>query len=318
MMPPIFMISFDCEGKWGLADNIDEIHDSAITNENLNIVYQRLIKILNRYEIKGTFAFVGAFTMSIAEYHAHKDWFLDVCIDGKAWNQIFKQHASNKLFDGWLNPEAFKIVESESTHEIAAHGFSHLLLSESIIERSDFIEEMRLLKQVSAFTGRELKTFIYPRNQIGYIDELQKAGFLGYREAYMSHFLSNNPMGQFVKRLERLATEFNVFAKAQNHSHADRLVAIPSGRFLNWRSGLRNKIPRSLTIKRWNHIINEAIHNNKVVHLYTHPHNFITGDHMFELLEAILKLISEAKNNKEINNLTQEEYVELILKSQLN
>ena len=85
--------------------------------------------------------------MSIEEYQIHKDWFLDVYIDGKSWNQSFKQQASKENFDGWLNPEAFKIVERESKHEIAAHGFSHLLLSESIIEKSDFIEEMRLLKQ---------------------------------------------------------------------------------------------------------------------------------------------------------------------------
>ena len=312
MTPAIFMVCFDCEGKWGFADHIDGSYDSVITNDNLNIVYKKLIQILNRYELKGTFAFVGAFTMSIEEYQIHKDWFLDVYINGKSWNQSFKQQASKENFDGWLNPEAFKIVERESKHEISAHGFSHLLLSESIIEKSDFIEEMRLLKQVSAFAGRKLKTFVYPHNQIGYTDELRKAGFLGYREAPA---LDNRPMGQFVKRIERLATEFNVFAKAQNHSHADSLVAIPSGRFLNWRSGLRKKIPHSLTIKRWNHIIKDAIHNNKLVHLYTHPHNFITGDHMFELFDDILKIISEAKIKNEIVNLTQEEYVELILKS---
>jgi len=97
---------------------------------------------------------------------------------------------------------------------------------------------------------------------------------------------------------------------AQNHATSDMLITIPGGAPLNWRHGLRQKIPIGFTVARWQNIINDAILHDKVVHLYTHPHNFITGDRMYFLLDEILRIASAALKRKELVNQTQKEYAD--------
>ena len=82
---------------------------------------------------------------------------------------------------------------------------------------------------------------------------------------------------------------------------------------MNWRSHYREKIPVSITTKRWENIVKNAIQNNSVIHLWTHPHNFITGKNQFMLFEKILKIVSEARNQNKLNIMTQNEYCLSIL-----
>ena len=58
-MPGIFILSLDCEGKWGASDHINNHHKLHFTNERLNQAYRNILNILKKEEIKGTFAFVG-------------------------------------------------------------------------------------------------------------------------------------------------------------------------------------------------------------------------------------------------------------------
>ncbi len=140
-MTGTFLITFDCEGKWGLADCLDDHHRAALTNDNLSETYQLIIDILNRYEIKGTFAFVGAFTMSPDEYLANKEWFSqDVFINGKAWLQDFRNDIARSCFEGWFNPKPIEMVEKEQVHEIAWHGFTHLPLAEHLVKRNGSVK----------------------------------------------------------------------------------------------------------------------------------------------------------------------------------
>lgn len=182
-MGAMFIISFDCEGKWGIADHLQALDRVLLTNHNLNRAYVKIIDLLNRYKINATFAFVGAFTMSIDEYYTHREWFENASSTIQNWLQYFKRETQSGNFDGWFNPEPIMMVSQEGSHEIGGHGFSHIPLGESFISKADFIAEMDLFKKVPYFKDRERMTFIYPRNDVGYIDELRQAGFIGYRDA---------------------------------------------------------------------------------------------------------------------------------------
>lgn len=311
-MPATFIISFDCEGKWGVIDHLNDHHKANFTNANLNQAYQKLLNILNLRNIKGTFAFVGAFTLSIEEYFAIQERFADVYINRKSWLLPFRQEVSQGCFEGWLNPKAFQMVARESQHEIAAHGFTHLPLSEALIGKEDFVREISLLKSASGFAERKNMTFVYPRNLVGYTQELKAAGFIGYRDGINSKRLNSKVFQIFQKALNILG-EFNITQRAQAHALPDPLVCIPSGVFLNLRHGLRKKIPIDITVKRFAHMLNEAIHNDKVIHLYTHPHNFITGNQMYPLLDRLLALVDRAQRRNEIVSLTQRDYVGRIM-----
>ena len=310
-MPGIFIISFDCEGKWGI-DGLNSHHEYYFTNDRLNKAYEKITNILDRKEIKGTFAFVGAFTMSKDEYQANRDWFSDIFINGENRLAHFKRDAGFNHFDGWLNPDAFDVVKKKP-HEIASHSFRHIPLPESVITRDIFKNEMELIKKASKLKGIEPKTFIYPQNLIGYQNQLLKAGFIGYRMGVKQSYIKRS------QRLKNLLSEFNIWTRAQEPCQSQNLeqpVSIPSGHFLNWRYSLRKKVPITVTLKKWSYLINDAIQNNRILHLYTHPHNFVDGDQMYLLLDGILKLTSDAIRKGDMVNYTQKEYVNQQLKLQ--
>ena len=45
-MPGIFIISFDCEGKWGI-DELNSHHEYYFTNDRLNKAYEKITNILD-------------------------------------------------------------------------------------------------------------------------------------------------------------------------------------------------------------------------------------------------------------------------------
>jgi len=300
-----FIISFDCEGKWGVADHLNGNHEAYLTNKNLNEAYSKLVEILDENEINATFAFVGAFTMSTDEYHEHKEWFSDVFVNGQNWFSSFNKSARQNQFEGWFCPFAFEKISNSGAHEIASHGFSHLPLDQSLIQKEDFLREMDLIRKVAQLKGISPKSFIYPRNQVGFVEELFESGFIGYRDS--SEIKGNN---RAMNRLGNILGEFNLFSSAHDHAKTDKVIKIPAGYFLNWRRGLRKRVPFNLTCRKWANLITDAIKQEKVVHLWTHPHNYIDGGDMYNLLDQILRLVRDAVKRGELVNLTQMEYVE--------
>ncbi len=296
-----FIISFDCEGKWGMADKISAYHQPYFTTSNLVDVYKKLLSLLDQYEMKATFAFVGAFTLSFEEYQSCCHELGDVLIDGKPWLDIFNREIKQS-HEGWFAPHCYEMVKQAGRHEIGSHGFTHLPLDENSISLAAFQHEMNLLKQYARYKNEANLTFIYPRNQIGYTEHLAASGFIGYRNVLKT--TRKGPTGKIFSLLD----EMNIFARADQPSPGKTPIVIPPGRFLNWRSGLRKKIPPGITIKRWEHILRDAIKNDGILHLWSHPHNFITGDNMFVLFEEILKKLADAQKKEEIHNRTQREY----------
>ena len=305
MSKPSFIISFDCEGKWGLADHLTDEHQALLTRENLSGVYSRLNTLLEKWEIRATFAFVGALMLSSDQFHAHPEWFHDVTVDGSNWLDSFRAEAGEKQYDGWFHPEiADVIADSPLWHELAAHGFSHLPLSEKLISKQCFDREMHSFSQAAALLGRVFRTLVYPRNAIGFQDELKNHGFIGYRKA----------LYQRPSRLKNILREFHVLDRAQADGVFDRgIVAVPSGHFLNWRRNARKKVPVAVTLRRWRHMLDNAVRNNGVVHLWSHPHNFITCPSQFKVFEEILKHAAKHVKNGAMLNKTMEQYCDDIV-----
>ena len=111
MNKPTFIISFDCEGKWGMIDNLSEQNSNLLTNERLNDTYSNIIDIMKIFDIKGTFAFVGAFTMTKEEFINWNHFF-----NNKSWLKRFLHDVEiNKpIFDSFFfeNEEHWKLTDS--------------------------------------------------------------------------------------------------------------------------------------------------------------------------------------------------------------
>lgn len=297
-----FIISFDCEGKWGKADSITNYHRQLFTNKNLLKIYLKIIELLNKYEIPATFAFVGAFTLSIDQYHAIRDQFRAPTVNGVPWLSYFNQDIDQNNFDGWLAPECFHLVQQQGDHEIASHGFTHVPLDENTISEEDFLYEMYLIREFFDHKNKSNMTLVYPKNQVGFRQYLSQSGFIGYRDNQDTHL---QPQYGIFRRILR---DGNLTENDKIHIDTTLPVAIPSGYFLTWRRGLYALIPKLITEMKWKMMIKEIINSEKVLHLWTHPHNFLTGVGMLSMLESILKEISIAKKAGDIVPITQQDY----------
>ena len=295
-MPATFILSWDCEGKWGVADNITPFVKAHYINEKLNPVYDRILALLERYSIPATFAFVGAHTFSPDEYKKRRDLFPMQ----DPWFRFFHEDARHERFDGWLNPLAFEKVLKHPQHEIASHGFSHRPLCESLATKEQAAFEFASIRKLSAF--RDALTFIYPRNLVGHVNELSQHGFVGYRAGTQK---VRSPW----QRMAALVEEWLPWRAAEAPSFSSAPTEIPSGHIINWRFGLRASVPEKLTVYKVQSALNDAEKRDGVVHLWSHPHNFVTGKDMFSLFERILEAVSESRKRHGLQLMTQLSYV---------
>jgi peptidoglycan/xylan/chitin deacetylase (PgdA/CDA1 family) len=307
----IFIFSLDCEGKWGMADTPEGDSHPWLTTSGLTSVYQKLVDVFDRFDIPATWAFVAAFVHREDELR-DCPYLIEKPLLWQAgdWTASFRAAMRSGGTDGWMCPAALEIVASSGRHEIASHGFSHVPLAENLVEAQVFDQEMI---EISKFWGRRgvrPTTFVFPRNQTGYLERLGAAGFEAYRPPAKRERQRNR-----IARLCRLAGEFNVFEKPENHGQPGTPGMLPPAILLNHRAGGRRFVPMKITLERVRRLLDNAITTRRVVHLYSHPHNFLTGDHQFELLSATLKLVSERVRQAGMRVMTQATYAHDILGS---
>lgn len=302
--PGTFIVSFDCEGKWGMADHLTPALRRILTTAAIEETYRRLLGALERKNTKATFAFVGAFTLSPAECAEAWPAFRDVPVDGRPWLKTFREDATRGDFDGWLAPGALLAVKQDGRHELATHGFTHLPLAENIVDEALFDHEMAQAIALAARQGWRPRTIIYPRNQVGHSVRLARHGLSGYRELLWPG-LSGLP-----RQLYSLAAELGWQAKAQPPApQSNGSVCIPAGHILNfWHNRTRRLIPRKRTVARWRMMLHDAAEKGGVVHLWSHPHNFLSDPDLLPVFEAILAEAASLVRSGRILNQTQEEY----------
>src|SRR5689334_11237435 len=59
-----FILSLDCEGKWGVADQLTANVHRQLSDADLRIGYRNVLSLLDEFDVPATFAFVGLFAES--------------------------------------------------------------------------------------------------------------------------------------------------------------------------------------------------------------------------------------------------------------
>ena len=317
-LPGVFTMSFDCEGLWGPSTLTPSLRQQ-ITQENLVAAYRGLRDALDEHELRATFAFVGAFVLTPDEVRQHAEWF--ETISGRQWprTQEFLDAVANGRSSGWLSPECLEIIREAGCHELGTHGFQHIALRDHALTRADFERELLLVGKVGQLKNFTSRTLIYPRNQVGFLETLKSAGIVGFRE-YIGMRRLGLPLPESLQTrwdaLAALGRELKLWQKPQPQpesvtsldSKADAATAIPAGYFLNWRVNLRRRIPLKLSVARWSRMLACAAKHGGMVHLWSHPHNFITGDRQLEFFGEILREAAAWVRRGDLLNLTQAEY----------
>ena len=287
--PPTVILSLDCEGKWGMADQLEPYHHRLLTSARLADAYRQLLGMLERFEIPATFAFVMAFTLAPDERRQFA--VLDRSRAGSdPWLDHYWRCLEAGLDEGWHEPEILELVRDSGRHEIASHGFCHRPLGDQSIGEAGAVEELAHAAMAAQLKGVALKTLVFPRNEVGNLAAVRAAGYLGFRERLRR---PSGPIGRIAALLE----EFAVGAGPQQPTVAvDGLVPIPAGHFFNWRFGLRRLVPSAVTVARWRGQLRRCARDGGVVHLWLHPHNLITGPATAPVLAAVLGEIARLRD----------------------
>lgn len=293
-----FIVSLDCEGKWGMADSLQVYHHRLLTDEALAAVYSDIVGLFARHDVPATFAFVMAFTLSTDERRHFSDILDD---DGRAdpWLRHYWEALRQGHGGGWFQPKALETVRADGRHEIACHSFCHRDLADHAVSDAGAEAELDAAAAAARLKGVAPRTFVFPRNSVGHLPALKRAGYLGYRKARRR-----------TGRLRTLAAELDLWPRPEAPAGAGRdgLVAIPAGYFLNWRFGPRRLVPRAVTVRRWKNLLDGAAATGGVAHLWFHPHNFITAPSTRATLDAILAHAARLRAAGRIEIVTQERY----------
>lgn len=303
-----FIVSLDCEGKWGMADSLRPYHQE-LTDRALAEVYQYFVSTFRRYEIPATFAYVMAFTLTPVERERFRDRLSPQAGVDDQWMEHFWRAQARGDYEGWFQPAALELVRQDGRHEIACHSFCHRPLDDATTSEAAARAELAAAGEVARIKQVSLKTFIFPRNAVGNLNVLTERGYLGYREAL------RRPAG-VAGRVVNLGAEFNVAAGGQRTKlpRPDGLVPIPAGHFFNWRFGARRSVPVAVTIARWKHMIN-SVREGQVVHLWLHPHNMITAPETKIAFEAVLEYAARQRDKGQLKIVTQQQYSERMRRS---
>jgi len=290
-----FILSFDCEGKWGSADCLTDGHRRDLTDQKLRDAYRAILTLLDEYGVEATFAFAGAFSQSPS---AFRRLLPDVEVLEKrapAYLGPALRDIEETSGDGWHGGELVEAVAASGTpHEIALHGVTHVPWTQM---DDRFVEdEMRLYQQLEG-PVRNSRTFVYPRNLIAHTAVLSEHGFLGFRNARSER-----------SRFRSLLSELNLFAQPDFPGPDDKPIAIPAGYFLNWRSGARRLVPPAVTQLRARLLLQRAAATGAAVHYWLHPENIATAPATLDLLKSLIREVARRGDAGDCSVLTQLDY----------
>ena len=282
-MAGTFILSLDCEGKWGVADILSPTHHHSLNNGRLRDAYQAIAALLERHAVAATFAFTELFLHS-------RDELLAMPTDEIAARLPYTRPAFDDLRhgsgEGWTGEWAPELLGDR--HEIASHGATHTPW--------DCMTREQALYEISLISQARRSTFIYPRNGIAHTDLLATHGFLGYR------------LARVRGRIASLASEFNPSQKAEAQTPPAPLQPIPAGYFINWLSGARRLVPPALTRLRARRLLEHAAATGGVAHFWTHPENIASAPATLQNLTAIVEEAVELRKSGKIEILTQIDY----------
>jgi len=263
-MPGKLTISIDLELAWGWWDILTpEILHLAETADRP--ICDRLIELFERYQIPATWAMVAAL--------------LD--------EPSARTRPGN--LRAWHAPDIIeRIIKAKTAHEVGSHGGRHIYFN--TIPAADAQADLDFAKEVHRAHGLAFESFVFPRNAVGHLDLLARAGLRVFRcsDTGWTRGAANAP--SIVRKLvnfgDRLLPIPPAPAWAQQRGG---LIDIPGSMLLSGREGVRRFILPQVTRSKLSLGLERARRTGGTFHFWFHPSNFYQRrDEQFTTLEWFL------------------------------
>ncbi len=294
-----FILSLDCEGKWGVADALTPRHRRELTDQRLREAYAAILEILDEYGIEATFAFVGGFSQSPRDFARIRPEIEALVPRAPGYLGAALRDIDASGGAGWHGHALVDAVGSARVdHELALHGVTHVPWTS--VDAAFAEAEMRMFNSLQG-PVRDSRTFVYPRNLVAHTEVLARYGFAGFRTARPAR-----------PRALSLLSEFNMFESPELPLRSDAIIPIPAGFFLNWRRGLRRLVPPAVTRIRMRRLLDAAEASGAVVLCWLHPENIASAPSTLELLRTLAHDVANAREAGDCEVLTQLGYCQWV------
>jgi peptidoglycan/xylan/chitin deacetylase (PgdA/CDA1 family) len=296
MQQGVFCISLDFELFWGVRDT-RTIKDYETNLRNVHIVVPRLLEMFKRYNVHCTWATVGMLFCKDKEELLTYLPLIQPSYTDAAYDP-YKYIAENELDPVYhFAPHLVRLISEYEGQELATHTFSHYYCLEEGQNIEQFEADIKAAIKVAAKEYNPPVSLVFPRNQFNedYLRICKRNGIKIYRgnEVSWLYMAKSSDQESNFRRAIRLIDSY--VAISGHHVYnpvalsGSSPVNIPSSRFLRpYDKKLR--IIEPLRLRRICQGITYAAKNNKLYHLWWHPHNFgMHIDENFAFLEKILQ-----------------------------
>lgn len=294
-------ISLDFEKFWGIHD-VADLEKSKGSLAKVSTVVTRLLKLFDKYEIHCTWGIVGMLNFdNYSELNTYCKGLKPAYLDSKFSPFPIIKYALDKVDSTvFLAAKEIEEIRTYTNQEIASHTFSHYYC----LEKGKGPEEFQL--DIDRFKEKigSVKTIIFPRNQV---DEkclkiCLDSGMHTYRGNQENKFWKNSTLKE-ESISQKIGRTLDAYLKISKDNLIDwsdlktkgsRMLNIPASRFL--RPHQFSTSIEKLKISRIKKQMLKAAQQNKIYHLWWHPHNFTTNiDANFNQLEELLKYYNKLK-----------------------
>jgi peptidoglycan/xylan/chitin deacetylase (PgdA/CDA1 family) len=293
-MSGLFILSLDTEIAWGTY-GAAAIARQRRAFDNYRPLLRRLLDLLDTYQIPATFAVVGHLFLKPEDRRA------------RIGTNLPKD-------DPWyFAPDVIEAIRAAHTpHEIGTHTFSHVFADE--VTPDEWDEELRACVHIHEEHQLTLRSLVYPRNHIAYIETLPRYGIIAYRGAEQKWYRQpSGLLGRMVSYLDYLLALPPVTYDAATLREGERLVNLPASQFLMSYDGLRGWIPTVCRVRQAKLGIERAVSRNHLYHLWFHPFNLGSSPRMYDTLEQILREVARRRDAGQLRAMTMQQAAEWIL-----
>ena len=266
-----FVVSIDFELTWGLWDYADLAAEKLVVAKE-RMVVTRLLELFDRYDIRTTWATVGALFDKIPP--------------------------EKKLIDAWYAPELVeKIRDNRVDHELATHTYAHVYFQE--IPSQEAAADLSQARQVHAESQYPFASIVFPRNQVAHLDVIANSGLRVFRS------VDAGLLGWSIYRAPRLRPVLNLAGKmvpspaptVLPRRHGNGLIELPSSMLLLGRNGIRKVIRPAVMVTKIRSSLAVAAARRRMFHLWFHPSNFYHDtDTQFAILERGLRTAAKMRD----------------------
>lgn len=304
-----FVLSIDFELIWGTMDLAGPGGFRQQCEVERREVIDRLLDLLVEFEIPATWLIVGHL-------------FLDRCTGGPGKHADIVRPQYPWHPDDWFTHDpdgteadaplflARTLVERiracPVAQEIGSHSFSHVIFGHPGCPPATAKGEIEAAVRVARDLGIELKSFSYPRNDVGHTALLADHGFTCFRgpEPRWYHDKRTPAM---VTRLGHLWDVITMRCPPTvvPRRTDDALIDIPGSMVYFPAHGVRRFLPMYWRVHRAFKGLDAAVASRRAFHLWMHPTNLADEmPRMFEGLRAIFARVADLRDQGRLEVVT--------------